>query len=358
MEVYLVGGAVRDELLGRPVTERDWVVVGARAEEMLLAGYRQVGRDFPVFLHPESGEEYALARTERKSGPGHTGFVVHADPDVSLDDDLLRRDLTINAMARAADGSLIDPCSGTQDLQSRTLRHVSEAFSEDPLRVFRVARFAAQLEGFSVAPETAELMRRMSAAGALAELSAERVWVELHKALCSDCPMAFFQVLRDTRSLAPWFAELTNVSLEIPAELIDPTERYAALIGPLGSQDAADLGARIKCPRDADRLAGLVAAHLLTLSEWELADAPELYAALQASRAFKKDSQLPRLLRVIAALTGNDLLPLLGVVTDIDAMVQVAELQQLGLTGAALGEGLNAQRIERLAVAQRTHLSI
>jgi tRNA nucleotidyltransferase (CCA-adding enzyme) len=344
---------VRDELLGRPVTERDWVVVGASAQEMLRAGYRQVGRDFPVFLHPETGEEYALARTERKTGPGHTGFVVHADPDVSLEDDLVRRDLTVNAMARAEDGSLIDPCSGKQDLHRRILRHVSAAFSEDPLRVFRVARFAAQLEDFTVAPETAELMRQMSAAGALAELSAERVWAELHKALCSDRPEAFFQVLRDTGSLTPWFAELAGASLEIPDNLSDPTERYAALIGPLGAQAAATLGTRIKSPRDADRLAALVAVHLPTLSQWQGAETAQLYAALQASRAFKKDAQLPRLLRVIAALTGKDLAPLLAAVSDIDAAVQVSQLQQQGLAGAALGEGLDAARMALLVEAQR-----
>ncbi len=163
MEIYLVGGAVRDALLGLPIRERDWVVVGSTPEEMQRLGYRQVGRDFPVFLHPQTNEEYALARTERKVGPGHTGFVCHAGPDVTLEEDLRRRDLTVNAIAQAHDGTLIDPWGGAADLSARRLRHVSEAFLEDPLRVFRVARFAAQLGafGFRVEPETLQLMADM-----------------------------------------------------------------------------------------------------------------------------------------------------------------------------------------------------
>ena len=179
MKVYLVGGAVRDELLGRPVTERDWVVVGSSPEDMLRRGFRQVGRDFPVFLHPQSGEQYALARTERKTGLGHQRFAWRAT-DVTLEDDLARRDLTINAIAMDADGFLIDPWNGQADLEDRVLRHVSPAFAEDPLRVFRVARFAAQLPGFAIHPETLELMRRMIPE--LAALSGERVWAELGKA--------------------------------------------------------------------------------------------------------------------------------------------------------------------------------
>lgn len=356
MEVYLVGGAVRDELLGRPVTERDWVVVGTTPDAMLRAGYRQVGRDFPVFLHPESGEEYALARTERKSGPGHTGFVVHAEPDVSLEEDLIRRDLTINAMAKADDGTLIDPFNGVADLHSRTLRHVSEAFTEDPLRVFRVARFAAALDGFSVAPETMALMRRMSAAGALAELSAERVWAEFHKALNSAHPLVFFDVLRDCAALQPWFAELGSVQLTLPETLSDPLQRYAALFGPLGADTANAIGERIKCPRAAARLAGLVAEYRDVLSRWREVSAPELYQALIGARAFKKDSQLPRLLEVVAALTGSNAAELLALVSRVDSEVTVAALQAQGLSGAALGEGLDAARINLLEAAQHNTL--
>jgi SAM-dependent MidA family methyltransferase len=198
MDIYLVGGAVRDELLGREPVERDWVVVGATPEQLIRRGYRPVGRDFPVFLHPDTGEEYALARTERKTGPGYRGFTVHAAPDVTLEDDLRRRDLTINAMARAADGTLVDPYVGRADLEARLLRHVSPAFVEDPVRVLRVARFAARFAdtGFSVAAETMDLMRRIVAAGETDALVPERVWQELRTALGERCPHVFVEVLR------------------------------------------------------------------------------------------------------------------------------------------------------------------
>jgi tRNA nucleotidyltransferase (CCA-adding enzyme) len=204
VQVYLVGGAVRDELLGRPVRERDWVVVGATPEQLAAAGYRPVGRDFPVFLHPQTHEEYALARLERKVGPGYRGFVTDSSPDVTLEQDLQRRDLTINAIARAADGTLIDPCGGQRDLAARRLRHVSDAFVEDPVRVLRVARFAARFAplGFAVAAETQALMQRMVAAGEVDALVAERVWKELERALEEPRPDAFVSTLRDCGALA------------------------------------------------------------------------------------------------------------------------------------------------------------
>ena len=210
MQVYLVGGAVRDHLLGRPVKDNDWVVTGATPEDMIKLGYEQVGADFPVFLHPETHEEYALARTERKSGKGYQGFVCDFSSGVTLEDDLLRRDLTINAMAQADDGSIIDPHNGQADLEARLLRHVSPAFQEDPLRVLRVARFAARFAdaGFSVAPETLTLMKTMVEAGELEHLVAERVWTETQRALLEDQPAVYFQVLRECGALAAWFPEL------------------------------------------------------------------------------------------------------------------------------------------------------
>lgn len=210
MKSYLVGGAVRDSLLGLPVKDRDWVVVGATPEEMLNAGYQQVGRDFPVFLHPQSREEYALARTERKSGSGYTGFIVHAAPDVSLEQDLLRRDLTVNALAQDENGHIIDPFNGQHDLRNRILRHVSPAFSEDPLRVLRVARFAARYAhlSFRIADETMSLMRTMTDAGELAHLTTERVWKETENALHARNPQVYFQVLRDCGALKVLFPEI------------------------------------------------------------------------------------------------------------------------------------------------------
>ncbi|WP_410750759.1 multifunctional CCA addition/repair protein [Citrobacter sp. U14242] len=210
MKIYLVGGAVRDALLGLPIKDKDWVVVGATPQEMLDAGYQQVGRDFPVFLHPRTREEYALARTERKSGSGYTGFTCYAAPDVSLEADLQRRDLTINALARDDDGEIIDPYNGRGDLENRLLRHVSPAFSEDPLRVLRVARFAARYAhlGFRVADETMMLMRNMAAAGELEHLTPERVWKETESALTTRNPQVFFQVLRDCDALCVLFPEV------------------------------------------------------------------------------------------------------------------------------------------------------
>jgi tRNA nucleotidyltransferase (CCA-adding enzyme) len=210
MRTYLVGGAVRDRLLGRSGGDRDYVVVGATAEQMLAAGYQPVGKDFPVFLHPQTREEHALARTERKSGRGYTGFVVHAEPTVTLEDDLARRDLTINAIAEDEAGNLIDPFGGVRDLEARVLRHVSPAFAEDPVRLLRVARFAARYAplGFTLAPETAELLRAMVVAGEVDALVPERVWAETRKALAEPVPSAFLRVLRDSGALAKLFPEV------------------------------------------------------------------------------------------------------------------------------------------------------
>src|SRR5688572_12134641 len=203
LEVYLVGGAVRDRLLGRPVKDRDHVVVGATPARMQALGYRPVGKDFPVFLHPQTQEEYALARTERKTAPGYTGFQFYAAPDVSLEQDLVRRDLTINAMAEDQHGNLIDPYHGREDLDKRVLRHVSLAFAEDPVRILRVARFAARFHrlGFSVAPETLDLMRNMVDAGEVDHLVPERVWKEMNRALLEKTPHVFFTTLRDCGAL-------------------------------------------------------------------------------------------------------------------------------------------------------------
>ena len=208
--VFLVGGAVRDELLNLPVVDRDWVVVGSTPSAMLNEGYLQVGKDFPVFLHPDTKEEYALARTERKSGTGYQGFEVHASPDVTLEQDLARRDLTINAIAKHQSGELFDPYDGARDLANKTLRHVTDAFSEDPLRVLRVARFAARFSnlGFVIAPETMALMRNISASGELKTLSCERVWQETERALGSARPRVYFETLRECGALAALFPEV------------------------------------------------------------------------------------------------------------------------------------------------------
>lgn len=213
MRIYAVGGSVRDQLLGLPVSDRDYVVVGSTPQEMIDAGYRPVGADFPVFLHPESHEEYALARTERKTGPGYHGFVFHTDPGVTLEDDLRRRDLTINAIAQADDGSLTDPYGGVADIEKRVLRHVSESFAEDPVRILRVARFAARFArlGFTVADETRALMRQMVDAGEIDHLVPERVWQELARGLMEATPSRMFEELRACGALARILPEVDRL---------------------------------------------------------------------------------------------------------------------------------------------------
>ncbi|MBA4176927.1 MAG: multifunctional CCA addition/repair protein [Leptothrix sp. (in: Bacteria)] len=211
MKLYIVGGAVRDALLGLPHSDRDWVAVGATPDELLALGYRPVGKDFPVFIHPHSGEEVALARTERKTAPGYRGFAVHAAPGVTLDEDLLRRDLTINAMAQAEDGTLIDPHGGRRDLAARVLRHVSPAFVEDPVRLLRVARLAARFPAFTLAAETAALLAQMVGDGEVDHLVPERVWQELARGLMAERPSRMFEVLRDCGALARLLPEVARL---------------------------------------------------------------------------------------------------------------------------------------------------
>ena len=213
LDVYLVGGAVRDTLLNRPIKDHDYLVVGTTVEKMLSLGFHQVGKDFPVFLHPTTKDEYALARTERKQGQGYTGFACYAEPDVTIEQDLVRRDLTVNAMAQNQQGEIIDPYNGQQDLDNRILRHVSDAFIEDPLRVLRVARFAARYHdmGFTIADETMCLMQKISESGELKSLSAERVWQEMQRSLAEEHPEVFFKVLRESNALSELWPDLDNL---------------------------------------------------------------------------------------------------------------------------------------------------
>ncbi|MDE0178747.1 MAG: hypothetical protein OXP36_09125, partial [Gammaproteobacteria bacterium] len=258
---YLVGGAVRDQLLGRNPTEFDWVVVGSTPEEMLARGFSQVGRDFPVFLEPESGQQYALARTEHRIGPGHADFVCHAAPDVTLDEDLARRDLTINAMARDRDGALIDPNDGQRDIRGRVLRHVSPTFAEDPLRVFRVARFAAQLPDFDIAADTLALMRSM--VDELSALSGERVFDELRKAVGLTRPERFFETLIAIGE-HHWFR---GIDLQATADLLGSAafaDTATALVGVgwvNGAGAAARLYGDLRAPRRIRRGAVALARH-------------------------------------------------------------------------------------------------
>jgi tRNA nucleotidyltransferase (CCA-adding enzyme) len=350
MEIYLVGGAVRDELLGRAVSERDWVVVGSSPEALTALGYRQVGRDFPVFLHPATQDEYALARTERKSGPGHTGFVCHAGPDVTLEQDLVRRDLTINAMARDESGRLVDLFGGADDLGRRLLRHVSDAFVEDPLRLFRVARFAAQLPGFEVAPETLALLRHMAAENQLAELSAERVWVELEKALQTEAPARFFEVLQAANALAPWLVEFIDRAPCFPyrdrpdaVQLTAAEMGFAALCWNLDPETVDALCERLRAPRRYQRLAESVARHGRCLAHWRTSAPAAVLDGLAAIGAFVRDRDPEPALRVIEACSGAALDDLRRAMAAAAAIGAAAFVRQ-GLTGPAIGDAIRTAR--------------
>ena len=292
MKTYVVGGAVRDELLGLPVKDRDHVVVGATPEEMEKLGFKPVGKDFPVFLHPETHEEYALARTERKSGRGYKGFTVHAAPDVTLEDDLRRRDLTINAIAKSEDGSLIDPFNGRNDLEQRVLRHVSDAFSEDPVRILRVARFAARF-GFGVADATMALMKQMVGSGETDHLVAERVWQEFAKGLMEEHPERMFDVLRVCGLLAKNLPEIKAMPKRFAGSL---PMRFAALAWLMDEKDVESLSSKLKAPNDVRELALLASRYRRKL---ESARRPEeLLELLRKTDAFRRPERFGELLGV------------------------------------------------------------
>ena len=272
LQAYVVGGAVRDALLGLPAGDRDWVVVGATPEQMSARGFTPVGGDFPVFLHPRTKEEYALARTERKSGRGYRGFTFHTGPDVTLEDDLRRRDLTVNAIARTADGLLIDPLGGVQDIRARVLRHVGQAFAEDPVRILRLARFAARFADFTVAPETLDLCRAMVAAGEADALVPERVWREVSRGLMAARPSRMFDVLRESGALARAMPEL---DLPEGGGVLDDLDRAAATGLPLPGRYALacrlspardDLARRLRVPTECAEHARLLPVALECLA--------------------------------------------------------------------------------------------
>jgi tRNA nucleotidyltransferase (CCA-adding enzyme) len=293
VKVFTVGGAVRDELLGLPVKERDYVVVGATPDEMVKQGFKPVGKDFPVFLHPQTHEEYALARTERKSGRGYKGFTVYASPEVTLEEDLKRRDLTINAIAKGADGTLIDPFGGQKDLAARVLRHVSGAFTEDPVRILRVARFAARF-GFEVHPETMQLMRRMVEEGEADYLVAERVWQEFSKGLVEAHPQRMFEVLERSGLSAKLIPELATPPAAI-TELPSVTERFALLTWPLEEAEVDALCQRLRAPNEVRELAITACRSREKLRS----STPEtLLELLRTADAFRRPERFAELLEV------------------------------------------------------------
>jgi tRNA nucleotidyltransferase (CCA-adding enzyme) len=357
MQVYLVGGAVRDELLGRPVTERDWVVVGATPEEMERLGFRPVGREFPVFLHPQTKEEYALARLERKTGAGYHGFVTEFSPDVSLEQDLMRRDLTINAMARSAEGELIDPHGGRNDLTLRQLRHVSAAFVEDPVRVLRVARFAARFAGlgFQIAPGTLALMQAMVANGEVAALVPERVWREMERALTEATPEAFFDTLRDCEALRVVLPELhwdagDRQALQAAAGFTpDGSVRFAALMAGTAVPMIEALCERLRVPNPYRELALLCARLKDRIQGAAGSDAAGLLDLLESADAFRRAERFDRLLLACAARSSAPAAQVL--LQDAAAVVRGVSLapeRMQGRAGSEIAAALRVARIERL----------
>lgn len=360
LEVYRVGGAVRDELLGWPVYDNDWVVVGATPHAMRKRGFKPVGRDFPVFLHPETAEEYALARTERKSGHGYAGFEVHASPDVSLEEDLLRRDLTINAIAQNTVGELTDPFNGQGDIERRVLRHISPAFSEDPLRVLRTARFLARYAslGFTIAPETLALMREVSHSGELEHLAAERVWVETEKALGEPSPAVYFTTLERCDALNVWWPELAGQALAkgLAALAQVPTHsalavahwRYAQLVSPLSDEQRDVLAARLKLPNAVAQLARHTALTHALLGT--ALDGPSVLHWLERLDGWRKPEQVVEQLALVSVLAPEQVGKLENAwqaACKVNPQALIAE----GYQGAALGKALRERRGQAVAAA-------
>ena len=356
LNIYRVGGAVRDTLLGYPHHETDWVVVGSTPEEMIAEGYTQVGRDFPVFLHPETKDEYALARTERKSRPGHHGFVVHADPSVTLEEDLERRDLTINAMAMDEAGAVIDPYGGQKDLDAKILRHVSPHFVEDPLRVLRVARFAARYHhlGFTVAEETLSLMAEIVAANELPHLSTERVWVETEKALGEQHPEIYWEVLADCRALDLLLPELAVsqgiAALTRAAPHTTRTDcRWAALLADLPEARAREASERLKAPNAYSALATRVSGERPKIKA-ALTDSNECMNLLKALDALRREEPFEGFCETLVALEQNSAdaqkaIDLLQRARAAAQHVKAADFANQGVKGPELGAAIQAAQI-------------
>ncbi len=402
---YVVGGAVRDALLGEPSADRDWVVVGATPETLREQGYRPVGRDFPVFLHPETQEEVALARTERKSGRGYHGFTFHADEHVTLEEDLGRRDLTINAIAQANDGSLIDPYGGQRDLTARVLRHVSGAFVEDPVRLLRLARLAARFHDFSIAPETRALLRQMVDDGEVDALVPERVWQELSRGLMQARPSRMFEVLRDCGALARLLPEVDRLwgvpqppehhpevdtglhlmlVLDCSARLAAPLAvRWACLVHDLGkgttppsewpkhhgheqrsARLARAVAERLRVPNDCRELADAVAREHGNVHRSAGLNAPALLRLLERCDAIRRPERFPLLLLACECdargrtgledrpyLPGLQLPPLLHAALAVDTATVAGAAADQGLKGPAIGDAVRAARVQAIDAA-------
>ncbi|MRI31824.1 multifunctional CCA tRNA nucleotidyl transferase/2'3'-cyclic phosphodiesterase/2'nucleotidase/phosphatase [Endozoicomonas sp. OPT23] len=369
MKAFLVGGAVRDRLLGIEVKDNDWVVVGSTPKEMIKQGFQPVGQDFPVFLHPKTREEYALARTERKSGHGYAGFTFHTSADVTLEEDLIRRDLTINAMAEDESGKIIDPFNGQQDLKNKLLRHVSPAFQEDPLRILRVARFAARFHhfGFAVAPETNELMKKMVADDEASWLVPERVWQETVRALSEQTPSVYFEVLAQCNALSVVLPELINAAhsndikqaLQLASTKQSEAEVRLALCFTFDTFDNKAIKAfakRQKLPTHFSELTALVTAHInrvhTTLNDLSGESLINLYEQTDAFRRSERFSQLLEVADIHGQVVNQPLVK--STVEQVKAILEeckgmsAREFVEQGYKGREVGEQLRIARIERI----------
>ena len=376
MKIFLVGGAVRDQLLNFPFTERDWVVVGATPEHMIQQGFRPVGKDFPVFLHPQTNEEYALARTERKTAPGYRGFTFHTDISVTLEEDLKRRDLTINAIAQDDDGSMIDPYGGQHDLKNKILRHVSDAFCEDPVRILRIARFAARYHHlhFSIAQETEALMHTMVTNGETQHLVAERIWQECHKALGERHPEVFFMTLKNCGAINDIFPELNMAGLEEslnnlmalsqttlyknePAYTNDTIMRFAALCYNLDLPSTKQLCQRLGAPNTFKALALLVSGTGKKIAQADQLKAENIAKLLQQVDSQRKPERFHQLITCVSLIkhtleeqTNNPqaTIDFWQTAAEYYQRVKPQDLIAKGYTKAALGQAIKQERIHQL----------
>ena len=355
MKIYLVGGAIRDELLGLPVKEKDWVVVGASPEALLAEGFQPVGKDFPVFLHPETHEEYALARTERKVGKGYKGFTFHTEPNVKLEEDLKRRDLTVNAMARDDDGNIFDPYKGQDDLKAKILRHISPAFSEDPVRILRVARFSSKLPDFTVDSETNHLMQTMVNNGEINALVSERVWQEFSRALLETQPIRFFEVLNDCDALAVLFPMLhlnsrgmLALNRAVALNKLAPV-RFAALLHDIDCGVLAELVQRYRIPKEFSELANLSCQHTQTYADTLMADAKTMLQFIKRSDALRRPNRFQLFLNACHACIDDDqnqrrdqhIMRAINAIQQID----IAPLQEQGIKGKDFADALEKLQI-------------
>jgi tRNA nucleotidyltransferase (CCA-adding enzyme) len=372
MQIYLVGGAVRDGLLGHPGADRDWVVVGATPEQMVALGYQPVGKDFPVFLHPQTGEEYALARTERKTAPGYKGFVVHASPEVTLEQDLARRDLTLNAMAQDAQGQLIDPFGGKRDLQAGILRHVTEAFREDPVRILRLARFAARFETFVVAPETMALCRHMVDAGEVDALVPERVWQEVERGLQTPCPARMAQVLMDCGAWQRLWPELnaddpqhTNALKRLgahsgPSGVLNLGQRWALWCHGATPEQVTGMGERFRVPAAVQDMAWAWATHRHALAQPAL-DTTTVCQQLYLMDPLRRPERVRSLIELAMLISQDDeqiqitrgWLSALNALLSVDAKAVNRQALAQGLRGQDVGLALKQAHIEAMNLKKK-----